>query len=132
MNLESESPAPRYRVLHDVLIEELLADLLSGPDCDDAADDRLGRKRLQTGAFEVDDEPLHALGRAMISPCGDGSPARGPVAVVAIPVEVVGERHRSSRLRSLFRDPVGNDVVVDLVLGGNLHELDVPVSPVSA
>src|SRR5262245_38872654 len=132
MNLESEPPAPRGRVFHDVLIEKLLADLLSGPDRDDAADDGFGRKRLQASTFEVDDEPMYTVGRTMISACGNGSTPRRPVTVVAIPVEVVVERHRSFRLRSLLGYPVGDDVVVDFVLGGNLHELDMPVPPLSA
>ena len=74
---------------------------------------------------------MRVLDGAPIAARGDDTAARRACRIVTVPVHGVRKGRRLARLRLLLRHPVGDDVVVDVGVGWNLHQLHRAVAPVA-
>src|SRR3546814_6301700 len=101
---------------------------------------RLGRRSLrqvaQGVAVEFDDELVQTRRARLARLAAAADPGRdasgdipGGIRLVREPVQAVPHVVRGARLRRLLWHPESHDVVVDLVVGGNLDQLDRAPAP---
>src|SRR5262249_54304180 len=124
-DLKCETPAAADRVLERALLQELpvLADI------DHRFDRRSGRQAVELGALEVDHDALGAFGISVADACRDRTAAKSPNRVVALKADLVGQLDRGAGWGPGPGDPVCDDVVVRLLLAGNLDQLHLSLAP---